>query len=178
MVTGVVTRWHWGRRGSVQPEASSRSGHCAVRLAASAACVVAAAVSADPVRIDVIDVRIEEGHAELSLSREHSTAWYRKFQDVFFSDDFHDRLPDGWRYKRERSVSIVAFDLYGGVLRIRNVPSDEASFRQLMVAVRYAVEQTNAAEPAEDPPIADRSLTPVLEDVFRTDQGGTASEPR
>ena len=34
-----------------------------------------------------------------------------------------------------------------------------------MVAVRYALEQTNAAEPAEDPPIADGSLTPVLEEV-------------
>ena len=45
-----------------------------------------------------------------------------------------------------------------------------------MVAVRYALEQTNAAEPAEDPPIADGSLTPVLEEVFQTDQGGEASE--
>ena len=49
--------------------------------------------------------------------------------------------------------------------------------RQLMVAVRHALEQTNAAEPAEDPRIADSSLTPVLEDVFRTDQVGVASEP-
>ena len=120
---------------------------------------------------------MEEGHAVLSLSRDHSTAWYRKFAEVIFGDDFRDRVPDGWLHKGERSVSVQAFNLYGGVLRIRNVPSDEASFRQLMVAVRYALEQTNAAEPAEDPLIADGNLTPVLEDVFRTDQGGAASEP-
>ncbi len=148
-----------------------------MRVAASAACVVASVVPADPVRIDVIDVHIEEGHAVLNLSREHSTAWYRKFAAVIFGDDFHDRVPDGWLHKGKRSVGVQAFDLYGGVLRVRNVPSDEASFRQLMVAVRYALEQTNAAEPAEDPPIADSSLTPVLEDVFRTDQGGAANEP-
>lgn len=63
------------------------------------------------------------------------------------------------------------------MLWIENVPSDEASFRQLMVAVRYVLEQANTAEPGEDPPIADSSLTPVLEEVFRIDQGGAASEP-
>lgn len=133
-------------------------------------------VAADPVRIDVTDVRVEEGHAVLSLSREHSTAWYRKFADVIFGNDFHDRVPDGWLHKGDRSVSVQAFDLYRGVLRIRNVPSDEASFRQLMVAVRYALDQTNAAEPTEDPPIADSSLAPVLEEVFQV-KGGAASEP-
>ena len=138
-------------------------------MMASAACVAASVVSADPVRIDVIDVHMEEGHAVLSLSREHSTAWYRKFAEVIFGGDFHDRVPDGWLHKRARSVGVQAFDLHGGVLRVRNVPSDEASFRQLMAAFRFALEQTNAAKPAEDPPIADSSLTPVLEEVFRTD---------
>ena len=178
----MAKRRHEARPGSLQADASttdagSRSRRCGVRLAASA-CVVASAVCADPVRIDVIGVRIEEGHALLSLSREDSTAWYRRFVEVIFSDDFRDRVPDGWLHKGERSVSGLAFEMYGGVLRIKNVPSDEASFRQLMVAVRYALEQTNAAEPAEDPPIADGSLVPVLEEVFRTDEGGAASEAK
>ena len=170
-----------GRHGSVRQEASSvdarsRAGRCAVRLAASLACVVASVVSAEPVRIDVIGVRMEEGHAELSLSREYSTAWRRKFLEVLAGHDFHERVPDGWLHKGERYVSVQAVHLYRGVLRIRNVPSDKASFRKLMVAVRYALEQTNATEPAEDPPIADASLTPVLEEVFQIDQGGVASE--
>ena len=114
----------------------------------------------------VTGVLMDKGHAVLTLSREHSTAWSRKFSAVVFGDDFHERVPDGWQHKGKRSVGALAFDLYGGILRIRNVPSDESSFRQLMVAVRHAVERTNAAEPAEDPPIAGSSLTPVLEDVF------------
>ena len=156
--------------------AGTSSGRCSARVAASAACVVASAALAEPVRIDVIAVRMDEGHAVLTLSREHSKAWYRKFVEVTFGDDFHERVPDGWQHKGKRSVGVQAFDLFDGVLRIRNVPSDEASFRRLMVAFRYAVERTNAAEPSEDPPIADSSLTPVLEDVFRTGQRGVASE--
>ena len=176
----VAQRRRKGRPGSMPPEASptdarSRSRRCGVRLA-SAACVLASVVSADPVRIDVIDVRIEEGHAVLTLSREHSTAWYRKFAEVTFGRDFFDRVPEGWQHRGRSSVTVQAFDLYGTVLRIRNVPSDEASFRKLMGAVRYALEQTNAAEPAEDPPIADSSLMPVLEEVFPIDQGGVPSE--
>lgn len=147
-----------------------------MRAAASAACVAASAVLGDPVHIDVVAVRMDDGHAVLTLSREHSKAWYSKFFEVTLGDDFHMRLPDGWQHKGKRSVSVSAFDLYDGVLRIRHVPSDEASFRQLMVAVRYALERTNAAEPSEDPPIADSSLTPVLEDVFRPAQRGVASE--
>ena len=141
-----------------------------MRAAASAACVVASAVLAEPVHVDVVAVRMDEGHAVLTLSREHSKAWYSKFFEVVYGDDFHERVPDGWQHKGRRSVSIQSFDLYDAVLRIRNVPSDEASFRQLMVAVRYALDQANAAQPTEDPPIADSSLTPVLEDVFRTGQ--------
>ena len=120
---------------------------------------------------------MEGGHAVLSLSREHSTAWMGKFVQVISGGDFRERVPDGWLHKGERGVRVLGFGLYRSVLRVENVPSDEASFRQLMVAVRHALEQTNAAEPAEDPPIADSSLTPVLEDVFRTDQVGAASEP-
>ena len=148
-----------------------------MQVAASAACVVASAVLAEPVHIDVIAVRMDEGHAVLTLSREHSKAWYRKFAEVIFGDDFHERVPDRWQHKGRRSVSVQSFDLYDAVLRIRNVPSDEASLRQLMVAVRYALDQTNAAQPRENPPIADSSLTPVLEDVFRTDQRAGANEP-
>lgn len=135
------------------------------------------AVSAGPVRIDVVGVSVEKGRAVLSLSREFSTPWARKFNEVYFGDDFRERLPDGWSHKGKRRVSGLGYDLRGRVLRIVEVPNDEASFRQLMVAVRYALEQTNAAEPGEDPPVADSSLTPVLEEVFRTDQGGAASEP-
>ena len=156
-------------------DASTSSGRCSARVAASAACLIASAVLAEPVRIDVVAVRMDEGHAVLTLSREHSKAWYSKFAEVTFGDDFHRRVPDGWQHKGKRSVSVTAFDLYDGVLRIRHVPSDEASFRQLMVAVRHAIGRTNAAEPSEDPPIADSSLTPVLEDVFRTGQRGVAS---
>lgn len=170
-----------GRRDSVRPEtasedASRSSGCYGARVAASVACVVASTVLADPVRIDVTAVRMDNGHAMLTLSREHSAAWYSKFAEVVFGTDFHDRVPNGWRHKGERSVSVQAFDLYGGVLRIRNVPSDESLFRQLMVAVRYALERTNAAEPPEDPPIADSSLTPVLEEVFPADQRGVEDE--
>ena len=161
----------------MQPEASSDAGRGAVRSAASAACVAASVVSADPVRIEVVGVRMEGGHAVLSLSREHSTAWMGKFVQVISGGDFRERVPDGWLHKGERGVSVLGFALYRGVLQVENVPSDEASFRQLMVAVRYALEQTNAAEPAEDPPIADSSLTPVLEEVFQTAQVGAASEP-
>ena len=125
----------------------------------------------DTVQIEVVGVHMDEGHAVLTLSREHSTAWYRKFSQLVFSVGFHEQVPDGWQHKVERGVSALAFDLYGRILRIRNVPSDEASFRQLMVAVRDAVERTNAAAPAEDPPIAGSSLTPVLEDVFRSGPG-------
>ena len=130
---------------------------------------------ADPVHIDVVAVRMGEGHAVLTLSREHSSEWDSKFVEVIFSDDFHKRVPDGWRQKGKYSVRAGAFDVSGGLMRVRHVPSDEASFRQLMVAVRHAIERTNAAEPSEDPPIADSSLTPVLEDVFRTGQRGAAS---
>ena len=125
----------------------------------------------DTVQIEVVGVHMDEGHAVLTLSREHSTAWYRKFSEVVFGAGFHEQVPEGWQHKVERGVSALAFDLHGRILRIRNVPSDEASFRQLMVAVRQAVERTNAAEPAEDPPIADSSLTPVLEDVFQSRRG-------
>ena len=110
---------------------------------------------------------MDEGHAVLTLSREHSTAWRRKFSEVIFGADSHQQVPDGWQHKGKRSVRIQAYDLYDGVLRIRNVPSDEASFRQLMAAVRQALDRTNAAEPSEDPPIADKSLTPVLEEMFQ-----------
>ena len=131
---------------------------------------------AEPVRIEVVAVRMAEGHAVLTLSREHSKAWYSKFFELTFGADFHERVPDRWQHKGRRSVSVQSFDLYDGVLRIRNVPSDEASFRQLMVAVRHVIERTNSAEPSEDPPIANSSLTPVLEDVFRTGQRGLPSE--
>ena len=113
-----------------------------------------------------------EGHVLLSLSREHSNAWALQFMEVLSGDDFRERVPDGWLHKREYGVNVLAFGLYRDVLRIDSVPSDEASFRKLMVAVRFALEQTNAAKPAEDPPIADASLTPVVEEVFRTDQAG------
>ena len=118
---------------------------------------------------------MDEGQAVLTLSREHSEAWHSKFFELTFGADFHERVPDGWQHKGRRSVGIQSFDLYDGVLRVRNVPSDHASFRQLMVAVRHVIERTNAAEPSEDPPLADSSLTPVLEDVFRTELPGVAS---
>ena len=140
--------------------------------------MAASAVLADPVRIDVVAVHMSEGHAVLTLSREHSAAWFSKFAEVVFGDDFHKRVPDGWRQKGRHSVRAGAFDVYDGPMRVRHVPSDEASFRQLMVAVRHAIKRTNAAEPSEDPPIADSSLTPVLEDVLRTDQRGASREAR
>lgn len=174
----MAQRPHEGGPASQQPEAQStdartRSGRCGGASLPSTISAVAPA-SAGPVRIDVIGVCVEGGHAVLSLSREYSTPWLRGFNAVFLGDDFREHVPDGWVHKGKHRVSGLGYDLRDRVLQIRNVPSDEASFRQLMVAVRIALERTNATEPTEDPPIADSSLTPVLEEVFRI-QGGTAS---
>lgn len=173
----MAKRRHEGRPAS-QPEAPptdlrTRSRRCGGGPVPSAACAVEP-VSADPVRIDVIGVFMEEGHAVLSLSREYSSAWLCEFNAVFLGDDFRERVPDGWLHKGKHRVSGLGYHLRDRVLWVWNVPSDEASFRQLMVAVRCALEQANAAEPMEDPPIADGSLAPVLEEVFQI-EGGAAS---
>ena len=43
------------------------------------------AVSAGPVRIDVVGVSVGKGRAVLSLSREFSTPWARKFNEVYLA---------------------------------------------------------------------------------------------
>ena len=57
------------------------------------------AVYAEPVRLEVNDVRMDRGDAVLNLSRKHSKAWHEEFVKVFFSHDVFERVPDGWKYK-------------------------------------------------------------------------------
>ena len=136
-----------------------------------AATATASFAAGEPVRIEVVGVRIENGHAVLTLNRRHSQDWVRTFYRVLGTDDFHELTPDRWRHKLKRSVSVVGFTVHDGMLRVSDVPGDAASLRQLMLAVRYAVDRTNAAEPSEDPPRADTSLNGVLEEVFATGSG-------
>ena len=141
------------------------------RAATATACLPASSASGEPVRIEVVGVRIENGHVVLTLNRRHSQDWAHTFYGVLFTDDFRELTPDRWRHKRKRSISVVGFSLYDGTLRVSDVPGDAASLRQLMLAVRYALDRTNAAEPSEDPPPADTSLNGVLEEVFATGSG-------
>ena len=119
----------------------------------------------------MVGVGIENGDVVLTLNRRHSQDWVRTFYRVLVTDDFHELTPDRWRHKLKRSVSVVGFTAHDGMLRVSDVPGDAASLRQLMLAVRYAVDRTNAAEPSEDPPRADSSLNGVLEEVFATGSG-------
>lgn len=137
-------------------------------LAVALAVALTCAAVGDPVHVEVVDVGIEDGHAILTFDREISKDWDDTFERIVDSKDFRGLVPDGWTHKRKRWISINGLVLLRDALRVRDVPVEAASLRQLMRAVRVAVERTNAAKPAEDPPRADSSLNGVLEEVFGT----------
>ena len=138
---------------------------------------MAALAVGDPVHVEVVDVGIKDGDAVLTLNRETSKDWRETFDKVVDTKDFHGLVPDGWTHKRERWIGICAFYLVGNAIRVSDVPAEPASLRQLMRAVRDAVEKTNAAKPSEDPPRADSSVTGVLEEVFGKNSGEPARVP-
>ena len=116
-------------------------------MAALAVAFTCAAVGG-PVHVEVVDVGIKDGLA-----------------------------PDGWTHKREHWIGISALGLVGDAIRVNDVPAEAASLRQLMRAVRDAVEKTNAAKPSADPRRAGSSLNGVLEEVFGKGSGGPAPVP-
>ena len=146
-------------------------------LAAAVAVALTCAAVGDPVHVEVVDVGIEDGHAILTFDRETSKDWDDTFDRIVDSKDFRGLVPDGWTHKRKHWISISGLVLLGDALRVRDVPVEAASLRQLMRAVRVAVESTNAAKPSEDPPRADSSLNGVLEEVFGTGSGERARVP-
>ena len=119
-----------------------------------------------PVHVDVTGTEITDGDVRLLLSGRTSEAWERTFLAEILAEDFVERIPNGWKHHRARGPSLYGFSMFSDTLYVRDAPPDAASFRQLMLAVRGAMARTNAAEPSDDPPKADRSLKPVLEEVF------------
>ena len=163
---GGIQYWStWGNRDDV----FSKSG----QENAVPAALTGAAVG-DPVDVEVVDVGIKDGHVVLTLNREMSRDWRATFIEVVGTKDFHGLAPDGWTHKREPWLSLNAFHLLRDAIRVNDVPADAASLRQLMRAVRDAVEKTNAAKPSADPRRADGSLNGVLEEVFGKDSGEPA----
>lgn len=146
-------------------------------LAVAVGAALTCAAVGDPVHVEVVKVGIENGHAELTLNRRISKDWQDTFQQIVDAKDFHRLVTDGWIHKRERWISIGAFVLVGDTLTVRDVPVEVASLRQLMRAVRNAVEKTNAAKPSEDRPRADSSLNGVLEEVFEKHSRERARAP-
>ena len=146
-------------------------------LAVAVAAGLTCAAVGDQVHVEVVDVGIEDGHAILTLSREISKDWDDTFARIVDSKDFRGLVPDGWTHKRKRWIGINGLVLLRDTLRVGDVPVEAASLRQLMRAVRVAVERTNAAKPSEDPPRADSSLNGVLEEVFGTGSGEPARIP-
>lgn len=137
------------------------------RMAAVSALLAFGAVGGT-VQVEVVEVRIEAGHALLTFNREPTKDWRETFYAVVDTKGFYSIVADGWTHKRERNISVLAFSLLDDTLLVRDVPAEPALLRQLMRAVRGAVEKTNAARPAEDRPRADSSLNGVLEEVFET----------
>ena len=166
---GAIQYWStWGIRDDVFSKSGQEN---AVPVARTGAAV------GDPVHIEVVDVGIKGGDAVLTLNREISEDWRGTFIEVVDTKDFHGLAPDGWTHKRERSISIIAFDVVGDAIRVNDVPAEPASLRQLMRAVRDAMEKTNAAKPSADPRRADGSLNGVLEEVFGKGSGEPARVP-
>ena len=155
----------------------ARLRHWERGLAAVAVALTGAAVG-DPVHVEVVDVGIADGHAFLTLNREISEDWDETFDQIVDSKDFRGLVPEGWKHKGTRLIAIAAIAVVGDTLLVRDVPVDAASLRQLMHAIRVAVERTNAAKPSEDPPRADSSLNGVLEEVFGTGSGSRRGFPQ
>ena len=130
------------------------------------------AAEGNPVRIEVVEARVERGHAMLSLSRRPSDEWKRTFTGETAEQDFLKRIPDGWKHKRPNGSHGHALWVFDHGIQVRDAPADSASFKQLMLAVRDAVARTNAARPPDDPPTADASLNPVLDEVFPANSPG------
>lgn len=131
-----------------------------------ASCLLCCTAVGAPVRIEVVDARIEDGDVVLVLNRPHSEDWRRKFFEVCGTSGVQERIPEVWRRKADRGLGASAVAVYGSVLRVYDVPADPVMLRKLMLAVRHAVSRTNAAEPSDDPPRADSRLIHVVEEVF------------
>lgn len=156
-----------GLAGRAQQQELARLRPYRRRVAALvAACLLCGAAVGAPVRIEVVDARIDDGDVVLVLNRRLSQDWRRTFIEVWGSSVVRERTPDVWRHKREWGYGASGVSVYGSLLRVYDVPADPVALRELMLVVRHAVARTNAAEPSDDPPRADSTLNHLVEDVF------------